>query len=511
MRIRLFTALLAAGLAASALAGCSGGGGQSDDADSGKVVVVQGVDTESGDPANQSATPSLNIGYLQFDPLVLRDSNLEIKPGVATKWKIVDDRTWRFTLREGVKFHDGSALTADDVVYTFTRLLDPKKNFKNRSNVDVIEKAVKVDDHTVDIVTKAPYGPLLARLLEAPIVPKAYIEKVGDEEFARKPIGSGPYKFVRWARDSEYVMEKFDDYWGPKPKNDQVVFKTIAEASARVAALKTGAADIIVNVPPELIPQVDNQPDTKLAPIHGVRTIFVGMNTFVKPLNDPKVRQALNYAIDRKALIKGVLGGRARLTGVAFGPQIHGWDDSIRDSAYEYDPAKAKRLLAEAGYPNGLTLPFEAPRGRYMKDAELAEAIAGQLAKAGVKTKLRISDWGTFWPKTVAKKQQGLFLMGLGNTLLDADYYYKLYFSSEGRGYFHNKTMDKAVAAQQVNLDEASRLEQLKRLHEDVVETAPWVFLWDQDDLYAQRSDLCGWKPRPEERIDVTTAHRCPK
>lgn len=508
MRTRILTAFLAAALAAASLAACSGGG-ESDDAEAGRVVVAQGVDTESGDPANQSATPSLNVGYLQFDTLVSRAADLKVRPSLATKWKVVNDRTWRFDLRKDVTFHDGSNLTADDVVYTFTRLLDPKKNFKNKANVDVIEKAVKVDDYTVDLVTKEPYSPLLARLLYAPIVPKAYVEKVGDEEFGRKPIGSGPYEFVRWTRDSEYVMKAYPKYWGTKPKNKEVVFKTIPEASARVAALKTGSADVIVNVPPELVPQVNGQEQTKLAPIHGVRTMFVGMNTSVKPLNNEKVRQALNYAIDKKALIKSILGGRARYTGVAFGPQIYGWGDDIESHAYPYDPAKAKRLLAEAGYPNGFTLPFEAPRGRYMKDAELAEAISGQLAKAGVKTKLKISDWGTFWPKTESNKQQGLFFMGLGNTLLDADYYYNLYFSSEGRGYFHTPAIDKAVQAEQQNLDEKSRLKQLQDLHVRIVGTAPWVFLWDQDDLYAQRTNLCGWKPRADERIDIASAYRC--
>lgn len=510
MRTRTLTVLLTVGISATTLSACSGGSGN-DDANAGRIVVAQGVDTESGDPANQSATPSLNVGRLQFDTLVSRNADLKVKPSLATKWELVDKRAWRFDLRTDVTFHDGSKMTADDVVYTFDRLLDPEKNFKNKPNVDVVDKVKRVDADTVDIVTKEPYAPLLARLLYAPIVPKAYVEKVGDEEFGRKPIGSGPYQFVRWTRDSEYVVKAYDDYWGGRPKNDEVVFKPIAEASARVAALKTGAADIIVNVPPNLIPQVDGQQNTKLAPVHGVRTMFVGMNTFVEPLDNEKVRQALNYAIDKKALIKSVLDGRARYTGVAFGPQIHGWDDAIEDHAYEYDPAKAKRLLAEAGYPNGLTLPFEAPRGRYIKDAELAEAIAGQLRKVGVRTKLRVSDWGTFWPKTVAKKQRGLFFMGLGNTLLDADYYYNLYFSSEGRGYYHTPAIDKAVFAQQQNLDEENRKQQLHDLHVRIVKTAPWIFLWDQDDLYAQRSDLCGWQPRADERIDVTGAHRCSK
>jgi peptide/nickel transport system substrate-binding protein len=474
------------------------------------IVVVQGVDAESGDPADQSATPSFVIGGMQFDALVQRDDGLKIQPALAVSWENVNDLTWRFTLRKDVKFHDGSTMSADDVVFSFERLLDADKGFRNRPNVSVIDHVTKVDQNTVDIVTAKPYAPLLSRLLYAQIVPKAYVEKVGDKEFARKPIGSGPYKFVSWTRDDKYVVERFDDYWAGPAKNKRVEIKTIPEASARIAALKTGAADVIVNVPPDLVPQVENDAKVEMAPVASVRTMFVGMNTHTKPLDDVRVRKALNYAVNKDELIKAVMKGKAYPTGTLFGPQIYGYDPAIKNSAYAYDPAKAKALLAEAGYPNGLTLHLEGPRGRYSNDAQLTEAIAGQLAKVGIKTDIVIGDWGTFWPKTVDGKQEQLWFLGLGNTLLDPDYYYNLYLSSKGRGYFDTPETDKLIFAQQQEMNVEKRLKDVQELHRVMVEDqVPWIFLWDQADLYAKSKSLCGWKPRGDERINIAGAFRC--
>jgi peptide/nickel transport system substrate-binding protein len=468
------------------------------------ITVAQGVDTESLEPANQAATPSKNIGFLMFDTLVERKVDMTIGPLLATSWTIVDDLTWEFKLRDDVTFHDGSKLTADDVVYTYTRLLNPDNKFRNTANVSMIDRAEKVDDYTVRIITKNPYAPLLSRLLFAEIVPKAYVEQIGNEEFNRKPIGSGPFKFVEWVRDQRVVMERNETYWRGPAVPDKVIFRTIPENSARLAALKTGEVDIIVNVTPDLIPELDHDPTVELAPVRSVRTMFVGMNIFTPPLDDVKVRQALNYAVDKQSLLNDLISGQAYYTGRMYGELIHGYDPSGSD--YPYDPAKAKELLAEAGYPDGITLEFEAPRGRYMMDAEISEAIAAQLELAGIKTQLTVSDWGTFWPKTVGKNQKHLWFLGLGNTLMDADYYFNLYLSSKGRGYFHTPETDERIFAQQSIMDPVKRLAELETLTKDLEALAPWIFLWDQADLYAKRSNVTGWEPRSDERIDVFTA-----
>jgi peptide/nickel transport system substrate-binding protein len=491
------------------------GGSSGDDTADGEPIVItvaQGVDTESGDAGNLNATPSVNFGMAVYDRLVDRAPDGSFVPGLATDWASIDDRTWEFNLREDAVFHDGTPVTADDVVFTFERLFTGDYGASN--NIVPISGVEKVDDFTVRLTTEEPYAALLARTVFAHIAPKHYVEQVGDEEFALNPIGSGPFKFVEWSRDERLVVEAFDDYWGGRPVADQIVFRPISENSTRVAALRTGEVDIIVNVPPDVVPEVEGDDCCVMAPVPSVRVMFVGMNAFTPPLDDPRVRQALNYAVDKKTLMETILSGMAYDhdgKSLLFGPSNFGYKNPGDIDDYEYDPEKARQLLAEAGYPDGITLKFEGPRGRYMQDAELTEAIAGMLAEAGIQTELTISEWGTFWPKTVGGEQEHLWFLGLGNSILDAEYYYNLYLSSEGRGYYHSPEIDELIRATGTIMDPDEREEALHQLHKKLVEEeAPWIFLWDQADLYARGADIVGWEPRSDERLDLRTVTRQP-
>jgi peptide/nickel transport system substrate-binding protein len=501
------------GSTSSTTAGGSGGttttsGGGSGDGGNDEPIIItvaQGVDTESGDAAHLNATPSINVGMAIYDRLVDRDAEGNFVPGLAVEWGPVDDTTWEFKLRQDAKFHDGTPVTADDVVFTFERLFTG--NYGASNNINPINGVEKVDDYTVRLSTDEPYAAMLARTMYAHIVPKHYVEAVGDEEFSLKPMGSGPFKFVEWSRDEKFVVEAFDDYWGGRPLADRIIFRPISENSTRVAAMRTGEVDIIVNVPPDMVGEVENDSCCVMAPVPSVRVMFVGMNTFTPPLDDPKVRQALNYAVDKKTLMQTVVNGMAYDHDgkhLLFGPSIFGYKNPEEIDDYEYDPEKARQLLAEAGYPDGITLKFEGPRGRYMADAELTEAIAGMLAEVGVKTEITISEWGTFWPKTVNGEQEHLWFLGLGNTTLDAEYYYNLYLSSAGRGYYHKPEIDELIRKSGQILDLEERREALHQLHKKLVEEeAPWIFLWDQADLYAHRADIVGWEPRSDERLDL--------
>src|SRR5690606_27187242 len=239
-------------------------------------------------------------GMAIYDRLVDRDAEGNFVPGLAVEWGPVDDTTWEFKLRQDAKFHDGTPVTADDVVFTFERLFTG--NYGASNNINPINGVEKVDDYTVRLSTDEPYAAMLARTMYAHIVPKHYVEAVGDEEFSLKPMGSGPFKFVEWSRDEKFVVEAFDDYWGGRPLADRIIFRPISENSTRVAAMRTGEVDIIVNVPPDMVGEVENDSCCVMAPVPSVRVMFVGMNTFTPPLDDPKVRQALNYAVDKKTL-----------------------------------------------------------------------------------------------------------------------------------------------------------------------------------------------------------------
>lgn len=476
------------------------------------ITIAQGVDTETLDAANMNATPSKNVGFVIYDRLVNRDKDGKFEEGLATEWYSIDDRTWEFKLRDDAIFHDGTPVTADDVVYTFERLFTGDYGVSN--NIVPISGVEKVDDSTVRLTTDEPYAALLSRTMFADIVPKHYVEEVGDEEFSLHPIGSGPFKVLEWSRDERLVLEAFDEYWGGPPEADQIVFRPISEDSTRLAALRTGEVDIIVNVPPDLVSEVEGDDCCVMAPVASSRVMFVGMNTFTPPLDDPLVRQALNYAVDKKTLMATVLNGMAYDhdgQSLLFGPTIFGYKNPDDIDGYEYSPDKARELLAEAGYPDGITLKFEGPRGRYMQDAELTEAIAAMLAEAGIQTEITISEWGTFWPKTVEGNQEHLWFLGLGNTILDAEYYYNLYLSSEGRGYYHTPEIDERIRATGTIMDPDEREEALHQLEKTLVEEeAPWIFLWDQADLYAHGADIVGWEPRADERLDLRSVTRQP-
>lgn len=490
-----------------ALAAC--GGSEPTAVGDDEIVIAQGVDVSSGDPANQPALSDLVIGRTQFETLVARDRDGELVPLLAEEWNTIDDTTWDFTIRSGVTFHNGDPMTVEDVVFTFKRLLTPGAGFTAAANLSTIEKVEAVDDATVRIITKSPDAVLLSRLVWAPIVPKGYLESVGDEKFAFEPVGTGPYAFVSWTRDDRYVVERYEDYWGEKPANARLVFRTIPEASSRIAALQTGEANIITNVSPDLVGQIESNPELSLEPIPSARFVFVTINANEPPLDDSKIRQALNYAIDRQAIIDGVLDGHGSLTGTLFGPMINGYDDSIEEHAYSYDPEKARRLLAEAGYPDGLELDLEGPQGRYVADAAIVEAIGAQLEEVGVRVNLGISDWGTYYQRWVAHDTRHLSFLGQGNPLMDADYTYNILISTAGRGYFGNAEFDALIAEEQADLDPESRREKLVALHERLLEEAPVIFLWDQVDLYASTANLCGWSPRSDEIVELTEVHFC--
>ncbi|MFC2015548.1 ABC transporter substrate-binding protein [Chloroflexota bacterium] len=466
------------------------------------LTVAQGVDALSLDPAADVSTSADRIYDQIYDQLVMRDEDLRIQPSLATEWRVIDDATWEFDLQEGVLFHNGQELTADDVVYSIERMLDENNNFSQTPNVAVaIAGAEAVDQHTVRIFTNGPQATMLSRLLYIWVVPKAVVEEMGDEAFGQKAVGSGPFAVVSWEPDTELVLEAFDDYWRGRPKLDQLVFRPITEESARVASLLTGEVDIIVNVPPHMASQIEEAEGVSIATVPSMRVMFVGMMNENPPLDDIRVRQALNYAVDKRALIEQVLDGQAMFHGKMMPEQVFGYDPSL-PQPYPYDPEKAKQLLAEAGFADGLTLKFDGPRGRYMKDAELAEAIAYQLKQVGVDTELTLQEWGTFWPRMVGKEVENLFFLGLGNSLVDMEYYLSLYLSSRGRGFFYPpEEIEDKIDKQAATVDQAEREKLLQELMADYHELAPWIFLWNQLDFYGQSDRVINWQPSMTEML----------
>ena len=451
---------------------------------------------ENLDPSMNLSSIRAAVGVSMFDSLVGRDADNRIVPQLAESWKLLDDLTWQFKLRKGVAFHNGEPFNAAAVRFTIERVLDPNQKSPNRANIAEITKVEVLDDSTVNLITKQPYAVLLNRLLDFPILPPRYTAEKGNAAVALRPVGTGPFRFVELVKDDRLVVEAFDRHWRGSPKIRRIVFKPIPEPFTRAAALRNNEVDLVTTLPPNLA--------RELAPVAGIRVhsvpstwiIYLGLNAFKKPLSDVRVRQALNYATDVNAIIKNVLDGNGRRLEGPFTPQMFGYDATVK--GYAHDPARAKRLLAEAGYPDGVEATLEAPAGRYQGDKEIAEALGGQWAKAGFKPRVQVAEWGAYFKRYLGKQFQDAYLLGLGGPMQDGDELYNL-VSSKGRGlYYKNERVDQLFDLGRSTMDPARRRTVYGDLARAMVEDATWVFLMQQVDIYATRDRLV-WTPRPDQ------------
>ena len=340
---------------------------------------------ENLDPTMNLSSIRAAVGASMFDSLVGRDASGRIVPELAESWKAVDDTTWQFKLRRGVVFHDGEPFNADAVRFTVQRVLDPEQKSPNRANIGEIARVDVLDDLTVNLVTKQAYAPLLNRLIDFPILPPRYAADKGPA-FGRRPVGTGPFRFVALVKDEHLTVEAFDRHWRGAPKIQRIVFRPIPEPFTRAAALRNGEVDLITTVPPSLARELERVAGVRVQRMPSTWQIYLGLNALKKPLSDVRVRQALNYATDVHSVIRNVLDGNGRRLEGPYTPNVFGYDASVK--GYRPDPARARRLLAEAGYADGLDVTLESPSGRYQGDKEIAEALGGQWQKAGFRPKV---------------------------------------------------------------------------------------------------------------------------
>ncbi|OLC00479.1 MAG: hypothetical protein AUH30_02425 [Candidatus Rokubacteria bacterium 13_1_40CM_68_15] len=451
---------------------------------------------ETLDPTMNLSSLRAAIGVGLFDSLVGRDPSNRIVPELAESWKLLDDLTWQFRLRRDVVFHDGEPFTAEAVRFTFQRVLDPEQKSPNRANVAEVARVDVLDDLTVNVVTRQPYAPLLNRLIDFPIVPPRYTAEKGNQGLALRPVGTGPFKFVSLVKDDRLVVEAFERHRRGAPAIKRIVFKPIPEPFTRAAALRNGEVDLITTVPPTLARDLERVPGLKVHRTPSTWEIYLGLNAFRKPLSDVRVRQALNYASDVDTIIKTVLDGHGRRLTGPFTPGMIGHEPAVK--GYPHDAARARRLLADAGHPDGVEITLDAPNGRYQGDKEIAEALAGQWAKAGFRPKVQVAEWGVYFKRYLGKQFSDAYLLGTGGPMQDGDELYNL-VSSKGRGlYYKNDKVDALFDLGRGTTDPARR----RKIYDDLAlvmtEDATWVFLLQQVDIYATRERLA-WTPRPDQ------------
>jgi len=370
--------------------------------DSLRVAVSAGPLTMNpyGSDSGSNFSPMTNI----FDCLLLRTLEGKLIPGLATSWERVDDVTWRFNLRKGVKFHNGNEFTWEDVKYSFERMKEPFPVSQLISYGALIESVKKVnnDPWTIDIKTVNPIAYFDQNLHQAWIMDKESTENRSIGEIGANPIGTGPYKFVEWVKGSYLKLTANEDYWDGASSIKNAELVEISEASTRLAAISTGQVDIIQDVPLELYDNLVDDPNVEVITVPSRRVIFLQLrNSTGFPASDMRVREAVYMAINEDEIIEKVMFGHAFPAAQLTDPSTTGYDSSL-ERLFPYDPEKAKALLAEAGYPDGFKIRLSGPNDRYVRDAQILEAIAQQLAQVGIEVELDVKPKSIFFPEISA-------------------------------------------------------------------------------------------------------------
>ncbi len=443
-------------------------------ADADTLTVAQESEVVGLDLMRSSLQNTMSVCYNIHDTLFFPQEDASVLPALAEKWEKIDDLTWKVTLRPGMKFHNGEPVNAAAVKFSFDRMFDPEIKSPHKGKLSSFDKINVIDDLTFEIKAKEPFAPGLYILgIYLPIVPPEYIKQVGDKDYNTNPVGCGPYKLKKWARGDAVTLERFDDYWGDKPYYTYVVFKTVPEAAARVAALLTGEVDVISGVPVHKRKQIQDSGKAYLTSQMGVMP-YIGLNTYEAPFDDVRVRQAVNYAIDRQLINEALFGGKAIICAGPISPRTFGADPAIKP--YPFDPAKAKALLAEAGYPDGIQVRFAYPT--YMSQIqEQVEAIAANLAQAGIQTTLEPFERAVMWQRYKGKKHQ-MYIYWWDDAPEPDRYMYSL-FNSKSRDYYYaNPEVDKLLDQGRTILDRNQRAKVYHQIDQMLYQDCPWAYLY---------------------------------
>jgi len=469
-----------------------------------KVVVAQGVDPTTMDPHQQRETPTVNVLLHIYDPLLERDGQDPTKfNGVlATGWTQVDPTTVEFKLQTGVTFSGGEPFDAECVKYNVDRLLGLLPGTEPALlayQFGPIEGAEVVDAETVLIKTKAPDPLILGRMALLYMIPTGSVD-ADPEALMSEPNGTGPYNLVEWDRNNQVVLEAKADYFRGAPTVDELVFRTISEASTRLAEIQVGNVDIITNVPPENAAEVSSQGNAEVKEVPSSRVAAIWLDTLGDPILAKKeVRQALNYAVDVDTITQEVMSGYGLPVATIVPPYWVGYNPDMKP--YAHDPAKAKELLAAAGYPDGFETEMLLPRGRYLLAEEVAQAIAADLAEVGVQVKLDAVEFGVFAEATQARQIPGMFYAAWGEPFFNPGGMLEVAVKSgtDGFSWFDNPEID-ALIDKALSTVGDEHVKGLQEVEKAIYDDPPFIFLFAQKDLYGVSNRL-DWSPRSDEWI----------
>lgn len=460
-----------------------------------EIIIAQANDIKSLDPHATNDSASSNVNRQIYGSLIRTDKNMDIVGDLAVEWEPISPTEWQFKLREGVKWHDGTDFTSEDVEFSIMR---QKESARVKHLVEPITEIKIIDEHTVILVTDKPFGPILPNLAHSAsrIVSKKAVTEYGDK-YADNPVGTGAFKFVEWKPGDQVVLERFDDFYEGKPPAEKLIFRSIPEGPSRTIALETGEVDLVIGVEPSDKKRVEENEDLTLYEKMSNRTEYLGFHVEKKPFDNKLVRQAINHAIYKPAIIDVASDGRGEVAHTVIGKKVLGFNPDVPE--YEYDIEKAKELLAEAGYPDGFSTTLWASgdvRNR------IAQIIQANLSEIGIQIEVELLEWGAYLDRTKAGEHD-MFLLGWTNLTADGDGgMYPLFHSSKkgaggNRAFYENSEVDKLLEAGREETDFAKRPEPYKKAQLLIMEDAPWVPLYYMPVDLGARKDLKGVELHP--------------
>ncbi|WP_169195418.1 ABC transporter substrate-binding protein [Devosia sp. MC1541] len=464
-------------------------------ADKTSVTAALVAEPVSLNPIYDTSLPALNVFYNVFDQLTGIDASGAVVPRLADAWAASEDlMTWTFNLREGATFHDGSPVTAEDVLFTYETAMTDKTS-RLGGYLSTVE-SISAEGNRIIFSLKIPYAPFDRQATLIPIISKAAFGTMGAEAYARKPIGSGPYSVENWANSDTITLQRFDAYWGNKGTYETVIFQPVPDETTRANSVQSGDLDIAL-LGPSSVPAVEGSGSAKVVHQQSNRVVYLGFNATTAQLSNAKLRKAADLALDRQLLSSRLLNGAAEPASQLVAPVSFGYSPDIAPTTYNLDQAKA--LVAEAGY-DGTAIPLTYPNTGLPQIDQVAQAIAFFLGEAGITVTLDPQEANTFSNSWFSASLGGFYLHAFAPSVMDADLPFNMLLRSGGQGYANNADIDALLDVQVGTAAQNARAATLAQISTIVTENTFYAPLFVDTYSYAVTPDV-EWSPRPDGMI----------
>lgn len=470
------------------------------------LIVAQTFDPSTLWPNGTTASDNVNVGAAICESLFfVNAATNRNEPLLATELLGENDTSWLIRLRPDVRFTNGEAMDADAVVHTLRVFADGRTTPAYASYAAPIERAEKVDPLTVRLLTKYPSPTIPLMLSQVYVVPPRYWGEAGPNGFGQRPVGTGPFRFAEWQRDNRVVLDRNPDYWGPRPDGfDRVVFRPVPDENARAAGLETGEFDIAAALSVPAAQRLERVRNLRILESPSYRIYHLTLSSLSihpGPIQDRRVRLAMNHAIDKGAIVRNLFAGKARmLQGQVLRSEQPGFDPSLTD--YPFDQARARALLAEAGYPNGFETVLKTPSGRFPQDREVAEACAGMLSRVGIRCRIEALESGEYLRQLRTRELAPVAFLGLAPPD-DPDFQVGQYRSDWRYSYVQNEEFDRLIDAGRQEMNPEARADIYRQLMRAMHREVPLVWLFQGVDLHGTSARVSNFAPRGDGRLAI--------